>query len=101
MPTKLFDGLTAFFHVSSDTAIPLIPEKPSPPPLTPREVGMLKLASARVKVNPSAPEPGPMNVSKAAVMPAPGTGVGQKAEPACQLTACVNCRLAGDPVVTT
>ena len=39
MPTKLFDGLTVFCHVSRDTAIPLIPENPSPPPFTPRAVG--------------------------------------------------------------
>ena len=82
MPTKLLDGLTAFFQVSRDTAIPLIPENPSPPPLMPRAVGLVTLASARVKVRPSAPEPGPMKASKAAVMPTPGTGVGQKAEPA-------------------
>ncbi len=50
--------------------------------MTPRAVGLVTLASARVKVSPSAPLAGPMNVSNAAVMPAPGTGAGQKAEPA-------------------
>ena len=43
MPTKLFDGLTAFCQVSRDTAIPVIPENPSPPPLTPRAVGWVTL----------------------------------------------------------
>ena len=42
-----------------------------------------------------------MKTSKAAEMPAPGTGVGQKAEPACQLVAGVSWRLAGEAVVTS
>src|SRR6266568_2553244 len=95
MPTKLFDGLTELFQVSIDTAIPVIPENPSPPPLTPKAVGLVTLASASVKVSPSAPEPEPIKASKAAVMPAPGTGVGQNADPANQLVAGVNCRLGG------
>ena len=73
-----------FCQVSSDTATPVMPEKPSPPPLTPSAVGAVTLASARVNVIPSAPAPGPMNSSNAAVSPAPGTGVGQNAEPATQ-----------------
>ena len=99
MPTKLLDGSVVFFHVSSDTAMPLIPANPSPPPLFPSAVGCVTLASASVKVIPSAPAPGPMNASNAAVMPAPGAGVGQKAEPATQLVAGVTARLGGDAVV--
>ena len=38
----------------------LSPSTPRPPPLTPRAVGWVTLASARVKVSPSAPEPEPM-----------------------------------------
>src|SRR6266480_2824021 len=101
MPTKLLDGSVSFFHVSRETAIPLIPENPSPPPLFPSAVGWVTLASARVKVIPSAPAPGPMNASNAAVTPTPGTAIGQKAEPATQLVAGVNCRLAGDAELTT
>src|SRR5579859_2924743 len=99
MPTKLFDGSFVFFHVSKDTANPWIPEKPSPPPLLPRAVGLVTLASASVKVIPSAPVlllPDPMKMSKDAVTPTPGTAVGQKAEPAFQLVAGVSCRLGGD-----
>ena len=62
---------------------------------------MATLASARVNVIPSAPAVGPMNASNAAVTPTPGTGVGQKAEPASQFVAGVTCRLAGDAVVTS
>jgi len=51
MPTKLFDGSLVFFHVSKDTAIPSIPENPSPPPLFPKAVGLVSLALARVKVD--------------------------------------------------
>src|ERR1019366_34021 len=72
MPTKLLDGSLVFFHVSKDTAIPVIPENPSPPPLTPRAVGFVTLASARVNVIPSAPLPeglDPRKMSKDAVMP--------------------------------
>src|SRR5215472_7480535 len=77
--------------------MPVIPENPSPPPLTPKAVGWVALASASVKVRPSAPGlVGPMKASKAAEMPAPGTAVGQNAEPACQLVAAVSCRFAGD-----
>ena len=57
MPTKLLDGSAEFFQVSKDTAIPVIPENPSPPPLSPKAVGLVTLASARVKVSPSAPCP--------------------------------------------
>ena len=101
MPTKLLDGSAVFCQVSRDSAIPAIPEKPSPPPVTPRAVGWVELASARVNVIPSAPEPGPMNASNAAVMPTPGTGVRQNAEPDSQFVAGVTCRLAGESVVTT
>src|SRR5436305_13695951 len=98
MPTKLFDGSPVFFHVSKDTANPWIPESPSPPPLLPKAVGLVTLASARVMVSPSAPLLlfDPMKTSKAAEMPTPGTAEGQKAEPAFQLVAGVNCRLGGD-----
>src|SRR5689334_12453151 len=78
-----------------------MPENPSPPPLAPSAVGAVTPASARVNVIPSAPAPGPMNVSNAAVMPAPGTGVGQKAEPATQFVAGVTSRFGGDAVVTS
>src|SRR2546421_276589 len=71
MPTKLLDGSAAFCQWSSETATPLIPANPSPPPLFPSAVGCVTLASARVKVSPSAPAPGPMNASNAAVMPEP------------------------------
>src|SRR5690349_7257793 len=82
MPTKLFDGSPVFFHVSKDTAIPSIPENPSPPPLFPKAVGLVSLALARVKVIPSAPDfdDDPMKMSNDAVTPTPGTAVGQKAE---------------------
>jgi hypothetical protein len=96
---KLLDGLTSFFHVSNDTAIPAMPEYPSPPPLTPSAVGTVVLAFARVRVSPSAPEPEPMKASKATLIPVPGTGVGEKAEPACQFVAAVSCKLAGDALV--
>src|SRR5579864_53824 len=97
MPTKLLEGSLVFCQVSSDTAKPVIPENPSPPPLLPNAVGWVTLASASVKVMPSAPGLlGPMKASKAAEMPTPGTAVGQKAEPTCQLVAAVSCRLAGD-----
>src|SRR4051795_1553105 len=76
MPTKLLDGSVPFAHVSSEMATPLMPEKPSPPPLLPKAVGAVRLASASGKVNPSAPALGPMNASNAAVTPDPGTGVG-------------------------
>src|SRR5947209_5931061 len=98
MPTKLADGSAPFWKVSRETAMPVIPENPSPPPPTPRAVGAVTLASARVKVIPSAPEPDPMKASKATVRPVPGCGVGQNAEPACPLAAAVNCRLGGDAV---
>src|ERR1700750_2712539 len=101
MPTKLPEGSLVFCQWSSETAIPLIPENPSPPPLTPRAVGLVRPALASVKVSPSAPAPGPTYASNAAVTPAPGTGVGQNAEPASQLVAGVNCRLAGDGLLTT
>src|SRR5215469_4092346 len=101
MPTKLFDGLTELFHVSKATAIPWIPENPRPPPLLPRAVAWVTLASARVKVIPSAPLPDPMNMSKDAEMPTPVTALGQKAEPTSQLVAGVSCRLGGDVVVLT
>src|SRR5690242_17421184 len=100
-PTKLLDGSPVFCHVSSETATPVRPENPSPPPVTPRAVGAFTLASASANVSPSAPEPGPMNASNAAETPAPGTGVGQNAEPTSQLAAGVSCRLAGDGLVTT
>ena len=32
-------------------------------------------------------------------MPAPGTAVGEKAEPTCQLVAGVNCKLGGEAVL--
>src|SRR5579863_3512147 len=99
MPTKLFDGLTELFQVSKATATPWIPENPRPPPLLPRAVGWVWLASARVKVIPSAPLPDPMNMSKDAEMPALATGLGQKAEPTIQLVAGVSCRLGGDALV--
>ena len=57
MPTKLLDGSAVFCQVSSETAIPVIPENPSPPPLSPSAVGFVTLASARVNVIPSAPGP--------------------------------------------
>src|ERR1700675_1972430 len=99
MPTKLLDGSAPFLNVSSDTASPVIPENPSPPPLLPNAVGLVTLASAKVMVIPSAPEPDPRKASKAAETPCPGTGVGQNAEPTSQLVVGVNCRLAGDAVV--
>jgi hypothetical protein len=37
-----------------------------------------------------------MNASNAADTPAPGTAVGQNADPACQFVAAVNCRFGGD-----
>jgi hypothetical protein len=64
-------------------------------------VGCVALASASANVIPSAPEPGPMNASNVAVMPAPGTGAGQNAEPTCQLSAGVTCRLAGEALAMT
>src|SRR5215469_4758072 len=96
MPTKLFDGSLEFFQVSNDTAIPVIPENPSPPPFTPSAVGLVTLASASVNVSPSAPLPDPRNTSNDAVMPAPATGVGYNAEPASQFVAGVSARFGGD-----
>ena len=58
----------------------------------------MTLASASVNVIPSAPAPGPMNASNEAVIPTPGTGVGQNAEPATQFVAGVTCRFGGDAV---
>src|SRR5689334_18949421 len=101
MPTKLLEGSLVFCQVSRENAIPLIPENPSPPPVTPSAVGWVTLASARVNVIPSAPEPGPMYASNVAEMPTPGTGAGQNAEPTTQLVAGVSCRLAGEAVVTS
>ncbi len=98
MPTKLPDGSASFFQVSSETASPVMPEKPSPPPLLPNAVGVVTLASASVNVIPSAPAPGPMNASNAAVTPAPGTGVGQNADPATQFVFGVTARFGGDAV---
>src|SRR5579871_6781717 len=79
--------------------MPAIPANPSPPPLWPRAVALATLASASVNVIPSAPLVAlldPMNMSKAAEMPPLAKGVGQKAEPACQVVAGVSCRFAGD-----
>src|SRR5579872_6711066 len=103
MPTKLLDGSFVFFQVSKDTAIPVIPENPSPPPLLPSAVGWVTLASASVNVIPSAPlfDAELIKMSKAAVTPTPGTAVGQKADPTFQLTAGVNCRLGGVAVALT
>src|SRR5580704_1308864 len=96
MPTKLLEGFTEFLKVSSDTAMPLIPAYPSPPPGCPSAVGAVALASARVKVSPSAPVPDPMDASNAAEIPTPGTAVGQKADPAWFAVAAVSWRLGGD-----
>jgi len=52
--TKLLDGSFVFCQVSKDTATPVIPENPSPPPLSPRRWALATLASASVKVSPSA-----------------------------------------------
>jgi hypothetical protein len=54
-----------------------------------------------VKVSPSAPVVplDPMDMSKDAVIPAAATGVGQNAEPACQVVFGVSCRLGGDALV--
>src|SRR5579864_8024733 len=104
MPTKLFDGSLVFCQLSKDTAIPSIPENPSPPPLLPSAVGCVSLAFASVNVMPSAPLPdvlAPTKMSKATDRPTPGTAVGQNAEPACQLTAGVSSRLGGDAVALT
>src|SRR5947209_7151420 len=98
IPMKLFDASPVFCQVSSETAMPVMPENPSPPPFVPSAVALVALASAIVNVMPSAPAPGPMNASNVAVMPAPGTGTGQNAEPACQLVAGVSCKLGGDDV---
>src|ERR1700722_43208 len=81
--------------------MPLIPEKPSPPPSTPRAVGDVTLAAAKVNVSPSAPVPDPMEESKAAEMPTPGTAVGQNADPASFAVAAVSWRLAEVPEVTS
>jgi hypothetical protein len=42
-----------------------------------------------------------MNASNVAEIPTPGTGVGQKAEPTCQLVAGVSCRLTGEALATS
>jgi len=93
MPTKFAAGSPVFCHVSKDTATPVMPEKPSPPPLLPSAVGFVTLASARTNVMPSAPLPellDPRKTSKDAVSPAAFTAVGQNAEPTTQLVAGVS-----------
>ncbi len=62
--------------------MPLTPANPSPPPALPSAVGDAALASARVKVSPSAPVPDPMEASNAAEIPTPDTAFGQNADPA-------------------
>ena len=70
--------------------------------MTPKAVDLVTLASARVKVNPSAPVLlllDPRKMSKDTLTPAPATGVEWKAEPTCQLVAGASCRLGGEAVV--
>ena len=83
-PAKLLDGLTAFLKVSSATATPGIPEKPSPPPPWPTDVGAApREASPNTSASPSAPEPPPIVASYSTVMFCALTAVGQNAVPAC------------------
>ena len=68
MPTKFPEGFAAFWKVSSATAIPGIPENPSPPPFVPRDVDVAPRAgSASTKARPSAPVPESMLASKLAL----------------------------------
>src|SRR5436305_8877743 len=100
MPTKLLDGSPVSLRVSNDTAIPEIPANPSPPPIAPSAVAFATLASASVNVRPSAPLPWPRKASNVALMPAPVTDVGQKAEPAADVVAAVSRRAGGLVFVT-
>src|SRR5580704_17745855 len=80
MPMKLDDGLPPPLKVSSATASPGIPEKPSPPPAPPIDVAVAPLdGSANVSVSPSAPLPLSMYSSNATVSDCDETAPGQNA----------------------
>ena len=82
MPTKSFEGAPAPWYSSSAIASPGMPEKPSPPPSPPSEVGVApRLGSAKNIVRPSAPVPPPIEASNSIVMLRGSVAAGQIASP--------------------